>query len=138
MTSIGYAHTNEVEITLAGADPTEVGEVEFPNLGGFQLLAVRVVRSSKAGTNYSVGTLNAKFYDEDTGTATPVNIILQRKGKEPDADGVAVFETDVLFGSVIFFSRDSSGKIFVELSRGGGDGTSEEKYDTVIDVERRW
>ena len=129
----------EGEVTLSGADPSEVMELELP--GGlsktYKFLQVRVAREANTGTGYTASSLNLKMQDKDPGgTPDNVSVFFVRENKEPDSNGVVLVETEVTFGSVIFGSRDNTGKIYVTFSRAGGAGDSSETYKAIIDALR--
>jgi len=133
--------TKEVSIALSGADPDETGEIDFdPATQSTRIFFVRVVRTAQSGTAFTVDSAELGLYNKDPTVSDFSNVIFRRQNKEPDADEILIHENDIVFGTVVFFSEDTtpSGKLYVRIQRAGGDGTSNETYKVVIDTIREW
>lgn len=130
-------------VNLAGVGDSDTIELDFSDeeqSGRF--LAVRVTRTRQAGTAYTVNSLDITISDRDpaAGNYNANNKIMSRLGKEPGTDGSVFNETDVVFGTIVFYNRDASynGKMYVTVSRLGGAANSEEDYEVVVDLDRKW
>ena len=132
----------EEEITLNDADPTTIVPVTIEREKQSMLITgVRLVRTSQSGTAYDSNTLAIELWDEDPTGAPPRNhMVLRRASLEPDSLAVALHETDLNFGSVTLFNKDTpqEGTVYIKLTREGGAPGSEEIYQLSVDTYRRW
>lgn len=131
----------EGEVDLIGEDGSNILELDFPaETKKYRLLQIRVVRESVQGTVYDVNSFSIQLYDQNPDAVhDKMSMFFSRSGKEPDTDGVTINETQVTFGTVVFATRDASGKLYAVLSRSGGkstNGRSEETYKVLVDALR--
>jgi len=124
-------------ITISGANPSVTATIDL-GTSKAKIKRIVVVRTAQSGTAYTSNSRTVEIFDKSGANSESVYSIYKQNGLEPDSTtGRLINETDKVNGEIIFNNHDSpqGNNIYVTISASGGDGTSSETYEVIIQGE---
>lgn len=146
MSEVGHPlYTNKIitlvkDMTITLANPDANFDATFNMVRDkLKIKRMLLVRTAKVGTAYNVNTLRVLLRDAQFALTGHQHTLYLEETAEPDTNEVVFNRTTYDIGEVLFdplgVDALATGKLYINLQRAGGDGTSSETYQLIVQGE---